>query len=167
MNKSPNNPHYPCKEYINRQLDIAKLVAKKSYFLFGPRQTGKTSLIKHTLSNQNFYYNLLSNKLFLELSNEPERLSQEVHPKNSLVTIDEIQRLPELLNSVHDLIESKNIRFLLTGSSARKLRRAGVNLLGGRARTQYLHPFTAFELKKHFDLNHTLNYGLIPSIYFF
>jgi len=80
--------------------------------------------------------------------------------------IDEIQRLPELLNEVHRLIEERGVRFLLTGSSARKLRRGGINLLGGRARTRYLHPLTSKELKQHFDLFLAIERGLIPSIYF-
>ena len=80
--------------------------------------------------------------------------------------IDEIQRLPELLNEVHRLIETRGLRFLLTGSSARKLRRGGVNLLGGRARTKYLHPLTWKELGDRFDLRLATERGLLPSIYF-
>ncbi|MEA3435065.1 MAG: DUF4143 domain-containing protein, partial [Thermodesulfobacteriota bacterium] len=83
-----------------------------------------------------------------------------------VVVIDEIQRLPELLNEVHRLIETRGTRFLLTGSSARKLRRGGINLLGGRARTKYLHPLTYKELNRHFDLLMAIERGLIPSIYF-
>lgn len=87
-------------------------------------------------------------------------------PEDHIVVIDEIQRLPILLNEVHRLIEQRGIRFLLTGSSTRKLRRGAVNLLGGRARTKYLHPLTSRELGKHFDLLRTVQRGLIPSIYF-
>jgi predicted AAA+ superfamily ATPase len=83
-----------------------------------------------------------------------------------IVVIDEIQRIPGLLNEVHRLIEERGIRFLLTGSSARKLRRGGVNLLGGRARTRHLHPLTYRELKGGFDLNRVIESGLLPSIYF-
>jgi predicted AAA+ superfamily ATPase len=82
------------------------------------------------------------------------------------VVIDEIQRLPGLLHEVHRLIESRGIRFLLTGSSARKIRRGGVNLLGGRARTKFLHPFSWHELGEHFDLMRAIHRGLLPSIYF-
>jgi predicted AAA+ superfamily ATPase len=82
------------------------------------------------------------------------------------VIIDEIQRLPELLNEVHRLIEKRKVHFLLTGSSARKLRRGGVNLLGGRARIRSLHPLTYRELGNHFDLNRAVERGLLPSIYF-
>ncbi|MGH7818555.1 MAG: ATP-binding protein, partial [Candidatus Binatia bacterium] len=77
-----------------------------------------------------------------------------------------MQRLPELLNEVHRLIESRRIRFLLTGSNARKLRRGGVNLLGGRARTKHLHPLVRRELGEHYRLEHAVRYGLLPSIYF-
>ncbi len=80
--------------------------------------------------------------------------------------IDEVQRLPGLLNEVHRLIETRRLRFLLTGSSARKLRAGGVNLLGGRARTQYLHPLTSRELGAHFDLERASQNGRLPSIYF-
>ncbi len=100
------------------------------------------------------------------MSRNPNRLVQELTAKDRFVVIDEIQRLPILLNEVHRLIEERGIRFLLTGSSARKLRKGGVNLLGGRARTKYLHPLTFRELDKHFDLFRAVERGLLPSIYF-
>jgi predicted AAA+ superfamily ATPase len=93
-------------------------------------------------------------------------MAQELGPKDRIVVIDEIQRLPDLLNEVHRLIETRGLRFLLTGSSARKLRRGGVNLLGGRARTKYLHPLTYKELGNRFDLYRAVERGLLPSIYF-
>jgi predicted AAA+ superfamily ATPase len=83
-----------------------------------------------------------------------------------VVVIDEVQRLPEILNEVHRLIEERGTRFLLTGSSARKLRRGGVNLLGGRARTRRLHPLTRRELGSGFDLARAVSRGLLPSVYF-
>jgi len=100
------------------------------------------------------------------LSQDPGRLGQEILPGETMVAIDEIQRLPTLLNEVHRLIEERQVRFLLTGSSARKLRRGGVNLLGGRARTRILHPFIRRELGKRFDLDRALSRGLLPGIYF-
>src|SRR5207253_10890689 len=109
---------------------------------------------------------LLDGSVFLALSRDPARLGQEVTGRNELVVIDEVQRLPEILNEVHRLIETKNTRFLLTGSSARKLRGGGVNLLGGRARMKHLHPLTCRELAEHFDLDRALMRGLLPSIYF-
>ena len=151
--------------YVRRALDLGALVAKKSHFLLGPRQTGKTTLLRHTLPEARVY-DLLDASLYLALCHQPSRLAEELGPKDKVVVIDEIQRLPELLNEVHRLIEERGVRFLLTGSSARKLRRGGVNLLGGRARTTHLHPLTCHELGAQFDLHRALAYGLLPSIYF-
>jgi len=151
--------------YVKRQLGLLEILQKKSYFLFGPRQTGKTSLIQHTL-NEYRCYNLLKTDVYLKLSREPQRLRQEITDDDKIVIIDEIQKLPILLDEVHNLIEEKGIHFLLTGSSARKLRNKGVNLLGGRARTRRLHPFILKELKANFQLMKALDTGLIPSIYF-
>ncbi len=111
-------------------------------------------------------YDLLDASVYLALSQNPGRIAQELTPKDRIVVIDEIQRLTDLLNEVHRLIEARGVRFLLTGSSARKLRRGGVNLLGGRARTKYLHPLTYLELGDRFDLNRAMERGLLPSIYF-
>ena len=149
--------------YISRLLDLERLLEKKSHFLFGPRQTGKTSMIRRTLKGARIY-DLLKNEVFLSLSRRPEQLREEITERGSLVVIDEIQKLPNLLDEVHFLIEEKKTRFLLTGSSARKLRRGGVNLLGGRARSRTLHPFVSKELDQ-FDLLRALNVGLLPSIY--
>jgi len=151
--------------YVQRILALPALMEKKSHFLFGPRQTGKTSLIHHTLKGVKIY-DLLDTSVYLALSQNPGRIGQELTPKDRIVVIDEIQRLPELLNEVHRLIEAHGTRFLLTGSSARKLRRGGVNLLGGRARTKYLHPLTYKELGDKFDLVRAMEQGLLPAIYF-
>lgn len=163
--KMPNKIDGNTPPYIDRALNLPALLEKKSHFLFGPRQTGKTSLIQHTLKGVRVY-DLLDTSIYLALSQNPGRIEQELAPKDHVVVIDEIQRLPGLLNEVHRLIETRRVRFLLTGSSARKLRRGGVNLLGGRARTKYLHPFTYQELEKRFDLNRAVTRGLLPSIYF-
>lgn len=151
--------------YIDRMLDLRGLLEKKSHFLLGPRQTGKSFLISHSLKDARVY-DLLDTAVFLAFSRNPGRLAQEITAKDRLVVIDEIQRLPDLLNEVHRLIEQRGIRFLLTGSSARKLRRGGVNLLGGRARTKYLHPLTYRELGDHFDLQRAITRGLLPTMYF-
>jgi predicted AAA+ superfamily ATPase len=158
-NINKNNP------YIERQLKLTPLLEKKSHFLFGPRQTGKTFLIQNSLKGARVY-DLLDTSIFLALSRNPERIEQEITPGDRLVVIDEIQRLPELLNEVHRLIENHGIHFLLTGSSARKLRRGGINLLGGRARMRSLHPLTYNELGDRFHLEQALERGLLPSIYF-
>lgn len=151
-------------DYIPRAVDLAGLLQKKSCFLFGPRQTGKSSLIRHTLAPQRTY-NLLDSETYLKLSRSPRRLREECTDRDRVVVIDEVQKLPLLLDEVHLLIEERGLRFLLTGSSARKLRRGGVNLLGGRARIMRLHPFTFPELKGRFDLSRAVNHGLLPSIY--
>lgn len=153
------------RPYIERIIDLNALLANKSHFLLGPRQTGKTSLLRHTLKDARVY-DLLDSSLFLVLSRNPGRIAEELSPGDRLVVIDEIQRLPELLNEVHRLIEERGVCFLLTGSSARKLRRGGINLLGGRARTKYLHPLTYKELGEHFDLLTAIDRGLLPAIYF-
>jgi predicted AAA+ superfamily ATPase len=151
--------------YIKRIVELPVLLEKKSHFLFGPRQTGKTSLVRHTLKGARIY-DLLDTSIYLSLSQRPGRLAEELNPQDRFIVIDEIQRIPDLLNEVHRLIEERGTRFLLTGSSARKLRRGGVNLLGGRARTKYLHPLTYQELGKHFNLTQALERGLLPAIYF-
>src|SRR4030067_2948770 len=158
--KTPNR-----SEYIERFLYLPSLLQKKSHFLFGPRQTGKTSLIRHSLKGVRSY-DLLDNSVYLSLSQNPGRIAQEINPRDKIVVIDEIQRLPVLLNEVQRLIEERGIRFLLTGSSARKLRRGGVNLLGGRARTKYMHPRIYRELGNQFNLFKALDRGLLPSVYF-
>ena len=150
---------------IKRLVDLNDLLAKKSYFLFGPRQTGKSFLINHSLKGAKVY-DLLDTSIYMAFSRNPGRIAEELTPEDRIVVIDEIQRLPELLNEVHRLIEKHRIRFLLTGSSARKLRRKGVNLLGGRARTIYLHPLTYKELGKRFDLFRAIKRGLLAPIYF-
>ena len=150
---------------VPRLLNLEELLRQKSHFLFGPRQTGKTFLARRMLKNARFY-DLLDSSTYLALSQNPGRIAEEVSSLDRIVVIDEIQRIPGLLNEVHRLIEERGIRFLLTGSSARKLRRGGVNLLGGRARTRHLHPLTYRELKGGFDLNRVIESGLLPSIYF-
>ena len=150
---------------IARVPDLAGWLAKKSHFLFGPRQTGKTFLVRRALPRARVY-DLLDSAVYLALSQRPGRLAEELAPSDKLVVIDEVQRLPELLNEVHRLIEERGVRFLLTGSSARKLRRGGVNLLGGRARTRRLHPLSWRELGAQFELIRALRRGMLPSIYF-
>ena len=162
MATNENIPKGPV--YIERVLNLPFLLQKKSHFLFGPRQTGKTSLIRHSLRGVRSY-DLLDNSVYLSLSQNPGRIAQEINPRDKIVVVDEIQRLPVLLNEVHRLIEERGIRFLLTGSSARKLRRGEVNLLGGRARTKYMHPLTYRELGNQFNLFKAIERGLLPSIY--
>ncbi len=159
-----SNFRKPTAGFIPRRLDLEAIAARKSVFLFGPRQTGKTCLTQNTLQGVKLF-NLLDSDTYLTLNHRPAALRELLEPSVELVVIDEIQKLPALLDEVHLLIESRGIRFVLTGSSARKLRRGGVNLLGGRARSRVLHPFVHDELRERFDLRRALDVGLIPSIY--
>ncbi|MCD6055504.1 MAG: putative ATPase [Gammaproteobacteria bacterium] len=150
--------------YLKRLLDIKQLLTKKSHFLFGPRATGKSSLIRHELSHEALIIDLLHSEQYLRLLDNPSQLEAmiAVNPKPYIV-IDEIQRIPVLLNEVHRLIEDKQWRFLLTGSSARQLKHQGVNLLAGRARQAALFPLTYHELP-NFNLQHYLQYGGLPMV---
>lgn len=152
---------------IIRRAPVAEWAATRSCFIFGPRLTGKSSLLRRLFAGPANapMYDLLDHRDYARLLAAPHRLGEEIPPSARLVVIDEVQRLPELLSEVHRLIETRRIRFVLTGSSARKLRRGGVNLLGGRARTRYLRPFTRQELGGRFDLNRAIQHGLLPPIY--
>lgn len=134
----------------------------KSFFLFGPRSTGKTTLIREQLSSAKVY-NLLSNKTYQKLLKNPELIEQE-YSNEEVIVIDEVQKLPEILDEVHRLIEEKKIKFLLTASSARKLKHGGSNLLAGRAWSASLFPLTSHEITD-FDLLRCLNYGSLPQVY--
>ena len=138
---------------------------RRSFFLFGPRSTGKTTWVKKTFSNA-IYIDLLEAEIFNDLLANPQRLENFI-PKDfrNWIIIDEVQQIPELLNEIHRLIEKYKYKFVLTGSSARKLRRRGVNLLGGRALTCSLHPLTAVELSNDFNLEHSLKFGHLPCVY--
>lgn len=137
----------------------------KSFFLFGPRGTGKTTWLKQNFKDA-VYIDLLRADIYANLLAYPENLINFI-PRDfsGWIIIDEIQRVPELLNEVHRLIEEKRYKFILTGSSARKLRRGGVNLLAGRALTYHMYPLTAEELGDDFDLLTSLRFGNMPSVY--
>jgi predicted AAA+ superfamily ATPase len=140
------------------------LQSKSSIFLFGPRGTGKTSWIKSYLSDS-LYLDFLDFSTYNSLAADPSRLENMIPPNyDKFVVIDEVQRVPELLNEVHRLIEARGFKFLLTGSSARSLRRKGVNLLAGRALTYHMHPLTAQELGDDFNLAQAIQYGLLPTV---
>lgn len=147
---------------FKRLLNIP-LQTRKSFFLFGPRGTGKTTWLKKYLPDA-LCFNLLLSDSYNRLSANPGVIRQMIPPDyNGWIIIDDIQRVPELLNEVHDLIESKNHIFILTGSSARKLRKSGVNLLAGRALTYHMHPLTALEQEGEFDINKSLFSGNLPA----
>ncbi len=135
-------------------------------FLFGPRGTGKSVWTAQAFP-QALRVDLLDGDVFRMLSGRPERLRELIggQPRASQVIIDEVQKAPALLDTVHKLIEQKpGVQFVLTGSSARKLKRSGVDLLGGRALNLTLHPFMAAELGDAFDLDRALQYGTLPLV---
>ena len=148
-------------EFVGRFLQIPD----RSCFLLGPRGTGKSTWLRHRLPDA-LYLDLLDPALHRSLSARPERLRELLagSPGKGTVVIDEIQRVPELLTVIHAVLEGPSPpRFVLTGSSARKLRRGGVDLLGGRAVHRTMHPFMAAELPG-FDLDRTLRIGLLPLV---
>jgi predicted AAA+ superfamily ATPase len=159
---------------FNRRLDLKSRLAQRSAFLFGPRGTGKSTWIRKSLPEARLY-DLLDERTYLKLLQRPSILEEEwrVRPEAPIV-IDEIQKLPKILDEVHRLISLHDARFLLTGSSARKLKRTGVNLLGGRARELHFFPLTSAEISQGenregevhgFDLNRYLNRGGLPLVY--
>lgn len=138
---------------------------KKSFFLFGPRGTGKTTWVKSAFPDS-VYIDLLEAELFNELTANPQRLGNFIPPDfGDWIVIDEVQRVPDLLHEIHRLIESKKYRFVLTGSSARKLRRKGTNLLAGRALIFSMHSLSVAELGDDFRIDHSLRYGQLPAVY--
>jgi len=150
---------------IRRILQLAPLLAMKSFFLFGPRATGKTTLIRQQLAETATIIDLLDSRYFLRLSSAPHELESIIAAAPAdIIVIDEIQRIPELLNEIHRLIESQNLTFLLTGSSARKLRRGKANLLAGRVWSAGMFPLIYQEIID-FNLERYLHYGGLPAVY--
>ena len=149
---------------LDRILTIPEL-EEDSVFLWGARQTGKSTLLKNIYPEAH-YYDLLLPDVYSRLQRKPERLIQELQhlDHNELVIIDEVQMLPNLLNAVHWLIVNRNIRFLLCGSSARKLKRLGANMLGGRAVRRQLFPLVSREIPD-FDIVKAVNNGMLPRHY--
>ena len=147
---------------------VCRLPPRRSALLLGPRQTGKSTLVRSLLPGRSWSVDLLQHDAFLRYSKEPARFRREVEAQvragTRVVFVDEIQRVPALLEEIHGLIEAHRVRFLLTGSSARKLRRGAANLLAGRAATRRLHPLTLAEQGGRFDLERTLRYGSLPAV---
>ena len=144
---------------------IINIPVNKSFFLFGPRATGKTTWLRHQFPT-GIRIDLLESKTYNSLLASPSKLEELIPPHfDDWLIIDEIQRVPELLNEVHRLIEERKIKFVLTGSSARKLRDRGVNLLAGRALTRFMYPLTAGELGGDFSLSKSLKFGHLPAIF--
>lgn len=146
-----------------RSIPLAETVKRKSLFLLGPRQTGKSTLLR-TLFPEALYVDLLESNTFRELSAFPETLRQRVRPREKMLIVDEIQKLPPLLDEVQLLLDrNRDLRIVLTGSSARKLRRGHANLLGGRALFLVLHPLISAELGFERVLDR-MNFGGLPSV---
>lgn len=138
----------------------------QSFFLFGPRGTGKSTWAQAVFKDA-LRIDLLEPETFRSYAARPERLRETVEatPLNKAVIVDEVQKAPALLPLIHALIEEKRgVRFILTGSSARKLKRTGADLLGGRAVVRTMHPFMAAEVSSHFDLDRALQDGLLPLV---
>jgi predicted AAA+ superfamily ATPase len=153
---------------LPRILNI-NLSSQQSAFLWGPRKTGKTTYLKSQFPDS-FVYDFLKTDLFLEFSKRPSLLREQILAKdkitlNSPIILDEVQKVPQLLDEIHWLIENKGLNFIMCGSSARKLKRGKANLLGGRAWRYEMFPFVSAELGE-LDLLKVLNRGLIPAHYF-
>lgn len=146
---------------ITREINIPKT----SFFLFGPRGTGKSTFVKSLIHQGDLYVDFLDPDTFRTYAAFPETLIKTINAViPSRVIIDEVQKVPQILDVVHKIMEEKRILFILTGSGARKLKKSGADLLGGRASYCRMHPFTASELGKAFSLEKALQTGLIPVI---
>ena len=160
-------PNRRCIICLMLQIKRNIVFPDNSFFLFGPRGTGKSTLLKARYP-QAIYIDFLLASEFLKYNNSPDRLVDLVsaNPDKNVIILDEVQRIPEILSVVHHLIEKhKRLRFILTGSSTRKLKKEGTNLLGGRAILKRMHPFTALEIGSKFSLEQSLDHGLIPVVY--
>lgn len=138
----------------------------RSFFLLGPRGTGKSTLIRDSFPDA-LYIDLLLPDIYRSYLARPERLRELIHANTDrkVVIIDEVQKVPELLGVVHSLMEDKRgIQFVLTGSSARKLKKTGADMLAGRAVMRRMHPFLASEIKNTFRLDSALTHGMIPVV---
>ena len=145
---------------------ICKPLLSNSFFLFGSRGTGKSTLLQEIFKGKKtLWIDLLDDEEARQYLLRPALLEERVPADGSWVVIDEVQRVPSLLNYVHRLIEKRKTKFALTGSSARKLKRGAANLLAGRAFLNYLHPLTSVELSKAFDLNMALHWGTLPKLF--
>lgn len=145
---------------------LRECLKAKSHFLLGPHQIGKSTLIRQALGDDCVYYDLLDTQVAAELTTRPWLIRERLRPQDKLIVIDEVQKLPALLDEVQLLVErDADLRFLLTGPSGRKLKRGGANLLGGRLWTTYLYPFVAPELDyRHWE--ERLRIGSMPSVLF-
>ncbi len=143
---------------------LLKLESSANWFLFGPRGTGKSYWLQREYADA-FFVDLLESDTYNRLLADPSRLRDLIPRRAGLVVLDEVQRVPALLHEVHRLIEKGSVRFILTGSSARKLRRSSSDLLAGRALLHHMHPLLPEELGEKFDPSYALRFGLLPALY--
>jgi len=154
-------------QYVERKLDIS-LANRQSAFLWGPRKTGKSTYLRKSFP-QSLIYDFLKTDLALEFAKRPYLLREQISAKDEAILmhpiiLDEVQKVPKIMDEVHWLIENKGLSFILCGSSARKLKRGKANLLGGRVWRYEIFPFVSAELE-NVDLLRALNHGMIPDHY--
>src|SRR3990167_2420668 len=147
--------------YLNRVLPPPK----KSFFLLGPRATGKSTWLKKNFADS-FRIDLLRNDTYFSLISSPAEFREQVlaYPPSTWIIVDEIQRMPSLLNDIHALIEDHGYHFALSGSSARKLKRGQANLLAGRAIIKHMYPLVQLEYCDAINLEEALSFGTLPKI---
>ncbi len=147
---------------------LCKPILTRSFFLFGARGTGKSTFLKQFFKNNHvLWLDLLDPELEDEFAKHPNNFKDHILSKKNIswVVVDEVQKIPKLLDIIHYLIENTSIKFALTGSSARKLKYGSANLLAGRAFVNHMFPLTSYELENKFDLNYCLNWGSLPEIF--
>jgi predicted AAA+ superfamily ATPase len=150
------------KSFI-RIIPLEKIIKRKSVILLGPRRTGKSYFLKNQIKPDRII-NLLEADTFRNYTSRPELLREVIQKNEKIIAIDEIQKAPMLMDEVHSLIESRGLKFILTGSSARKLVRTHTSLMAGRAKMLYLHPLVSAEIEDY-ELDHILQYGSLPIIF--
>ena len=160
--KASQNDIMVCKKNLERMLQTPQM----SFFLFGPRGTGKTTWLRKNFPDAH-RIDLLDEALYQSLLSDIGLFAQQLRAREpgSWVVVDEVQRIPSLLNEVHRFMEDRKLRFVLCGSSARKLKQSGTNLLAGRALRRFMHPFLPEELGTRFDLKEVLTFGSLPVIW--
>ena len=148
---------------FQRIIPLEQVLKRKSVLLLGPRRTGKSYFIANQIKPDKII-NLLEADTFRKYSTNPELLREIIGPKDKIIAIDEIQKIPALMDEVHSLIETRSIKFILTGSSARKLSRTHTSLMAGRAKRMFLHPLCSMEIPEY-KLNDILTYGSLPIVF--
>lgn len=147
---------------VNRLFNYSKT---NSFFLFGARGTGKTTLLRTLFPEPNLYLDFLDDETWNRFSKEPKLLESFCDGRHPWIILDEVQRIPKILNHVHRMIENQKQKFAMSGSSSRKLKYGGANLLAGRAFLKSLFPLSYLEIPDHFDLSERLRFGNLPKLF--